>query len=54
VVATFPIANLVAAGIEQIDDLVAAAGCDPHALHRVLSHLVSTGFLRKLSPANSR
>jgi SAM-dependent methyltransferase len=40
VAATLRIADHVAAGIDQIDDLAAAAGCDPYALHRVLTHLV--------------
>jgi SAM-dependent methyltransferase len=43
VVATLRIADHIAAGTDQIDELAAAAGCDPYALHRVLTHLVGRG-----------
>ncbi len=43
VVATLRIADHVAAGISQIDDLAAAAGADSESLHRVLRHLVGKG-----------
>jgi len=50
VVATLRIADHVATGIDQIDDLAAAAGCDPYALHRVLTHLVGRGVFEEPAP----
>jgi hypothetical protein len=46
VVATLRIADHIAAGIDQIDDLAAVAGCDAYALHRTLTYLV--GVVRGL------
>lgn len=50
VVATLRIANHIAAGIDHIDNLAAAAGCDPYALHRVLTHLVGQGVFEEPTP----
>src|SRR2546425_515334 len=47
VVATLRIADNIAAGIDQIGDLAAAAGCDPYALHRVLTYLVGKGVFEE-------
>jgi precorrin-6B methylase 2 len=47
VVATLQIADHIAAGIERIEDLAAAAGCDSYALHRVLTHLVGKGVFEE-------
>jgi SAM-dependent methyltransferase len=52
VAATLRIAALVAAGIEQVDDLANAAGCDRYALHRVLTHLAGKGVFEE--PASGR
>src|SRR5260221_6704273 len=41
VVATLRIAEHIAAGTDQIDDLAAAAKCDSYVLHPVLDHLAS-------------
>lgn len=43
VVASLRIAEHIADGITDLDDLAAAAGCDPDVLYRVLSHLVTKG-----------
>ncbi len=43
VVATLRIADHIATGVDQIDNLAAAADCNPYALHRVLTHLVGKG-----------
>ncbi len=50
VVATLRIAEHIAAGKDQIDDLAGAAGCDAYALHRVLTHLVSKGLFEEPVP----
>ncbi len=50
VVATLRIADHVAAGISQIDDLAAAAGADSESLHRVLRHLVGKGVFVEETP----
>jgi 2,7-dihydroxy-5-methyl-1-naphthoate 7-O-methyltransferase len=50
VAATLQIADHVAAGKEQIEDLAAAAGCDPYALHRVLTYLVGKGLFEEPTP----
>jgi 2,7-dihydroxy-5-methyl-1-naphthoate 7-O-methyltransferase len=50
VVATLRIADHIVTGRDQIDDLAAAAGCDPYALHSVLSHLVGKGVFEEVSP----
>jgi O-methyltransferase domain len=47
VAATLRIADHIAAGKDQIDDLAHAAGCDPYALHRVLSYLVGKGVFEE-------
>jgi 2,7-dihydroxy-5-methyl-1-naphthoate 7-O-methyltransferase len=50
VVATLRIADHIAAGIVQIDDLAAAAGCDSYALHRMLTYLAGKGIFEEVSP----
>src|SRR5438552_436758 len=50
VVATLRIADHIAAGTEQIDDLAAAAKCDSDVLHRMLEHLVSKGVFEEPEP----
>ncbi len=50
VVATLRIADHIAAGRDQIGDLAAAAGCDPYALHRVLTYLVGKGVFEEAIP----
>ena len=50
VVATLRIADHIAAGKDQIDDLAIAAGCDSYALHRVLTHLVGKGVFEETDP----
>jgi hypothetical protein len=49
VVATLRIAEHIAAGKDQIGNLAAAAGCDPYALHRVLTYLVGKGVFEEPS-----
>lgn len=50
VVATLRIADHIAAGITEIDDLASAAGCDSYALHRVLTYLVGKGVFHETAP----
>ena len=50
VVATLRIADHLAAGIDKIDDLARAAGCDSDILHRVLGHLVGKGVFEQIAP----
>jgi SAM-dependent methyltransferase len=50
VAATLRIAEHIAAGAEQIDQLAAAAGCDPYALHRMLTHLAGKGVFEEFAP----
>lgn len=50
VVGTLRIADHISAGIEQIDDLAAAASCDSAVLHQVLGHLVGKGVFEEPSP----
>src|SRR5437870_9465944 len=50
VVATLRIADHIAAGITQIDDLAAASECNADALHRVLMHLVGKGVFEEPAP----
>jgi SAM-dependent methyltransferase len=50
VVATLRIADLIVAGAGGIDDLAAAAGCDAHALQRVLRHLAGAGVFEEPEP----
>jgi hypothetical protein len=47
VVATLRIADHIAAGKDQIGELATAAGCDPYALHRVLTYLVGKGVFEE-------
>ncbi|MGP0064640.1 MAG: methyltransferase [Isosphaeraceae bacterium] len=44
VVATLRVADHIAAGKDQIDDLAKAADADPDSLHRVLRHLIGKGL----------
>jgi 2,7-dihydroxy-5-methyl-1-naphthoate 7-O-methyltransferase len=50
VVATLRIANHIAAGITQINDLARAAAADTESLHRMLSHLVEKGVFEEPEP----
>src|SRR5262249_48530591 len=50
VAATLRIADHIAAGRDRIGDLAAGAGCDPYALHRVLTHLVGKGVFEEPAP----
>lgn len=47
VAATLRIANHIASGIDRINDLAAAAKCDPGVLHAVLGHLVGKGVFEE-------
>jgi SAM-dependent methyltransferase len=50
VVATLGIANRIAAGITEVDELAAASGADRDSLYRVLRHLVHKGVFEEPSP----
>ena len=50
VVATLRIADHIATGITQIDDLAAASGSDSDSLHRVLRHLVGKDVFEDPAP----
>lgn len=50
VVATLRIADRIAAGISDVDDLAAVAGCDADALRGVLGHLVTKGVFAEETP----
>src|SRR5262249_28501961 len=50
VVATLRIADHIAAGVDQIDALAAAAGCDCYALHRALTSLADKGVFEETAP----
>src|SRR2546428_4409557 len=50
VVATLRIADHIDAGIDQIDSLAAAAGCDRYALHRALTSLADKGVFEETAP----
>jgi hypothetical protein len=50
VVATLRIADHVAAGVTDIDQLAVAAGCHAEALHHVLGHLVGKGVFEEPAP----
>jgi SAM-dependent methyltransferase len=50
VAATLRIADRIDAGMDQIDDLAGATGCDPYALHSLLGHLVSKGLFEEPVP----
>jgi hypothetical protein len=50
VVSTLRIADHIAAGKTQIDDLAAASGSSSDSLHRVLRHLVGKGIFEEPTP----
>src|SRR5437899_1407849 len=50
VVATLRIADHIAAGNAEIDQLAALSGADRDSLYRVLRHLVSKGLFEELAP----
>jgi hypothetical protein len=50
VVATLRVADHIAAGITQINDLAKAAGANSDSLHRVLRHLVGKGVFEEPAP----
>jgi hypothetical protein len=50
VVATLRIADHIAAGTSQIDNLAQASGADSSSLHRVLRHLVNKGLFEEPAP----
>ena len=50
VAATLRIAEHIAAGNEQIDDLAPAANCDAYVLGRVLTHLAQRGVFEEPEP----
>jgi SAM-dependent methyltransferase len=50
VVATLRIANHIAAGVTEIDDLAAASGSASESLHRVMRHLVGQGLFEESAP----
>jgi hypothetical protein len=50
VVATLKIADHIADGITEINELAAASACDSDSLHRVLRHLVGKGVFEEPAP----
>jgi len=50
VVATLRIAEHVAAGVTEVEELAAAAGCDAGALHNVLGYLADRGVFEEAAP----
>lgn len=50
VAATLRIADHIAAGISDVEQLAQAAGCDADALHNVLGHLVEEGIFEEMEP----
>lgn len=50
VVATLRIADHIATGLTDLDDLATAAACDSDSLSRVLRHLVRKGVFQELTP----
>jgi 2,7-dihydroxy-5-methyl-1-naphthoate 7-O-methyltransferase len=50
VVVTLKIADHIAAGIDQIDAIADAAGCDRYALHRALTNLADKGVFEETAP----
>ena len=52
VVATLRIADHIVAGKDQVEDLARAAGCDPYALHRVLTYLAGKGVFEETTPGH--
>ncbi|MBS4176090.1 methyltransferase [Lederbergia citrea] len=49
-VGTLRIAEHIAAGTNEINDLASAAECDAYALHNVLGHLVDKGIFEETGP----
>jgi len=50
VVVTLRIADHIAGGVDDVEQLAAVAGCDADALHNVLSHLVGKGVFEETAP----
>jgi 2,7-dihydroxy-5-methyl-1-naphthoate 7-O-methyltransferase len=50
VAATLRLAEHLAAGPASVDELAARAGCDPHMLHAMLTHLVGRGVFTSPAP----
>jgi SAM-dependent methyltransferase len=50
VVATLGVADRIAEGLNQIDDIANAVGADASSLHRVLRHLAGHGVFEEASP----
>jgi hypothetical protein len=50
VVATLRIADRIAKGVTEIDDLAKASGAHAESLHRVLRHLVAKGVFEETAP----
>jgi len=50
VAAALRIADRIASGVNQIDELAKAADCDAYALHRVLSYLAAKGVFEEPAP----
>ena len=50
VVATLRIAENIDEGFHSISQLAKKSGCDPYALHRVLTHLVGKGLFEEARP----
>ena len=50
VVATLRVADQIADGTSEVQELAQAAGCDTEALHDVLSHLASKGVFVEAPP----
>jgi hypothetical protein len=50
VAATLRVSEHIAGGVDRIDEIAAAAGCDADFLRRVLNHLVSKGVFRQPEP----
>jgi hypothetical protein len=50
VAATLRIADHIDAGVDQIDSLAAATGCDRYALHRALTSLAEKGVFEETAP----
>ncbi len=51
VAVTLRIAEQLAAGLSEIEEVAAAAGADPDALQRLLRHLVSKGIFEEPAPS---
>ncbi len=50
VAATLRLTEHIEAGATSIDELAAKAGCDPHMLHAMLTHLVGRGVFTSPAP----